>query len=101
MPAKILIKIEKIERVQERYIRWILEIDERTPGYMIREETKRKKMKTRIRRRAIVFEKKLEKRRGTLWARRCWEEIKKREKRRGLEWEEQRKEFYQESTSME
>jgi len=28
--------------IQERYIRWVLE--ERTPGYMVREEGKRDKM---------------------------------------------------------
>lgn len=35
--------------MQERYIRWVLEIDGRTPGYMVREEGKKEKMRTRTR----------------------------------------------------
>lgn len=48
---------EKIERMQERYIRWVLGIDGRTPRY-IREEGKREKMRTRLGRRAMEYEKK-------------------------------------------
>jgi len=87
---------EKVERLQERYIRWILGVEGRTPGYMVREEGKRDKMRTRMGRRAIAYEEKLERGEGTLWARRCWEEIKERGNRRGSVWEEQRKSFYEE-----
>lgn len=32
---------EKMERLQERYLRWLLGVDRRTPEYMVREEMQR------------------------------------------------------------
>jgi len=61
---------------------------------MVREEGKRDKMRTRLGKRAMGYEEKLERGEGSEWARRCWEEIKKRGEERGSRWEEQRKEFY-------
>jgi len=55
---------EKIERLQERYTRWVLEVNGRTPEYIIKEEGKRKKMRTRMGRRTIKRNKKEEKRVG-------------------------------------
>ena len=52
-----------------------------TPGYMVREEWQRGKMRERAGRRAWGFEKRLEEGKGSSLARRCWEEI--RDKRRG------------------
>ena len=43
---------KEIEGIHERFIRWTLGVDWRTPGYMIREEVKRDKMRTRAGRRA-------------------------------------------------
>jgi len=74
----------------------VLGVKRRTPGYMIREEGKRDKMRTKMGRRAIAYEERLERRGGTLWARRCWEEINKRGEKRESIWEEQRKSFYEE-----
>lgn len=59
-------------------MRWVLEVDESSPGYMMRKKEKREKLNTRMGRRAIVYEKRLEKGGETIWVRRCWEEIKKR-----------------------
>jgi len=28
-----------VERIQERYTRWVLGVKDRTPGYLVREET--------------------------------------------------------------
>lgn len=50
---------EEIERLEERYMKWVLELERRTPGYMIREEIKRGKLKERAGRRAWGFEKRL------------------------------------------
>ncbi|XP_012231352.2 uncharacterized protein [Linepithema humile] len=36
---------EKMEKLEEKYIKWVLGVDGRTPGYMIREELKRKKLR--------------------------------------------------------
>lgn len=80
-------------RGQERYVRWMLGVDGRTPGYMIRKEGKREKMRTRLEKKAVRFKDKLERGGASLWARRCWEEIK-REEGRGSTWEKQRKSFY-------
>lgn len=48
-----------MEKLQERYMRWVLKVDGRIPGYMIREEGKREKM--RLGSRAVRYKKKLEK----------------------------------------
>jgi len=46
-------KREGIDRVEERYIRCVLGIDARSPGYMAREELQREKMKSSVGRRAF------------------------------------------------
>lgn len=53
----------KVERLQEKYIRWLLGMNRRSPGYMVREEGKREKMKTRLGRRAMGYEERLVERR--------------------------------------
>ena len=35
---------EEVERVQERYVRWSLGVDWRTPGYMVREGNEEKEV---------------------------------------------------------
>lgn len=51
-------------------------------------------MRGRMARRAWRYEKKLDKEKGGVLARRCWEEIKERGRERGWsEWEEERKGF--------
>lgn len=70
-------KREKIERVEEKILRWILGVDWRTPWYMITEEMQRDKLKGRAARRAWNFEKKLEEGKGGGLTRKCLEEIKK------------------------
>jgi len=72
-----------MERMQERYIRWILGVNWRTPGYMVREETQRDLLRLRAGIRAWRFEDRLERGEGNKLARSCLEEIKEREK--GLE----------------
>lgn len=34
---------EKMEKLEERYMRWVMEVDRTTPGYLIREEIQREK----------------------------------------------------------
>ncbi|EZA49254.1 hypothetical protein X777_12463 [Ooceraea biroi] len=48
-------------------------VEGRTPGY-IREEETRGKLRTRLRRRAMGYEKKLAEGGGSMWARTCWKE---------------------------
>jgi len=87
---------EKVERLQERYIRWVLEVDGRTPGYIVKEERKRKKMRTRLGRRAMGYEEKIEKGGGSECVKICWEEIRKRGEKELSRWETKRRDFYRE-----
>jgi hypothetical protein len=45
-----------VERVQEKYLRWVLEVDRETPGYIVREECKRSKLRVKAGKRAAKFE---------------------------------------------
>jgi hypothetical protein len=58
---------EEVERLGERYLRWVLGVNARTPGYLVREELQREKMRSRAGRRAWLFEKKLEGGKGANW----------------------------------
>lgn len=71
-------------------------MDERTSRYIVREEDKREKIRTKMGRRAIRYEERLEKGGDNRWARKCWEVVKKRGEENGSVWEEQRKGFYKE-----
>lgn len=84
-----------MEKVQEKYIRWLLGRGENAMRYMVKKEGKRDKLRMRMGRRAVRFEEKLEAGGRTEWARRCWE-IKGRKDIVWSEWEEQRKDFYKE-----
>ena len=55
---------EEVERVQEKFVRWTLGVDWRTPGYMVREEVKRMKLRTWAGRRAWRYEEKLSRGQG-------------------------------------
>lgn len=68
----------KMERVEERFLKWILGGDRRTPGYMVREELKRDKLRGRAARRAWNFEKGLEEGKGDKLTKVCLDKIKKR-----------------------
>ncbi|XP_043263555.1 LOW QUALITY PROTEIN: uncharacterized protein LOC122403853 [Colletes gigas] len=84
---------EEMERMQERFLRWSLGVDWRTPGYMVREETKRKKLRTWAGERAGRYEEKLSRGEGGELARWCLEEIREREREGGEElsaWERDR-----------
>lgn len=75
---------------------WILEIDKRTPKYMVREKAKKEKMRTRLGRRAMGYEEKLEKGGRNKWATKCWEAVRRKEKGEDSKWEKQRRNFYRE-----
>lgn len=60
---------EEIERIEERYLRWILGMDNKTPEYMVREELQRDKIKGRAGTRTWGFERRMEKRKRSELAR--------------------------------
>lgn len=57
-----------MERFQERYLRWLLRVERHTPGYLIREELQREKLKDRASMKAWGYERKLEKGKGEVLA---------------------------------
>ncbi|XP_068993226.1 golgin subfamily A member 6-like protein 24 [Neodiprion pinetum] len=87
-----------VEAVQDRFLRWTLGVDGRTPGYLVREELQREKLRIRAGRRAWNFERKLERGEGSELARRCWEEIRDKAEagRQGSRWERERESFFAE-----
>lgn len=87
---------EAVERVHERYLRWLLGISRMTPGYMVREELQREKLRTRAGR-AWRMEERLAEGRGSELTRGCWEEVREKTGREGLsEWERERQSFFEE-----
>jgi hypothetical protein len=51
---------EEVERVQENYyLRWVLGVDRETPGYIVREECKRNRLRVKAEKRAAKFEDKI------------------------------------------
>lgn len=41
-----------MERMEKRYLRWVFGVDRRTPGYLVREELQKDKLRGRAERRA-------------------------------------------------
>lgn len=55
-------KEREVEVLQKRYLRWVIGVKKRAPGYLIREELQREKLRARAGIRAGNFKKRLEKR---------------------------------------
>ena len=74
-----------IERLHERFLRWTLDVDWRTSGYVLREELQR--WKTRLRAGKLAWE-----------YERCWEQVIRNEASRGErnKWEEEREKLFTE-----
>lgn len=88
---------EELERIQDRFLKWVTGVERSTPGYMVREELQRDKLMGRAGMRAWGYERKLDEGKGGELARWCWEELRERAKR-GLvvgEWEKERGEYYE------
>ncbi|XP_067203031.1 uncharacterized protein [Linepithema humile] len=62
---------EMMKKLEERYLKWVLGVDGRTPGYMVREELKREKLRGRAGKRAWEFERRLEEGKGSDLAKKC------------------------------
>jgi len=73
-------------------------VEGRTPGYMVREELQRGKLRGRAGRRAWELEERMAEGRGSILAQRCWQEMRDRMLRgRELsEWEKEREQFFRE-----
>lgn len=88
---------ERVEKLEERYLRWVLGVEGRTPGYLVREELQRDKLEGRAGRRALGFEKRLEEGKGSKLARKCMREWRERWRKGKIRegWEEERKDFFE------
>jgi hypothetical protein len=49
----------KVERVQQKYLRWVLGVHKETPGYIIKKECKRNRLRVKAEKRAATFEDKM------------------------------------------
>ena len=81
-----------LEEIQERYIRWCLELDRCTPGYMAREECKRDKLRIEAGVRCLKFEEKVRSNVKQKLFIACWKEISKQE-RETSRWTEMRRDY--------
>lgn len=88
--------MDRIER--ERYLRWLLGVEGRMPGYLIREELQREKLRIRAGRKAWGWEKRMREGKGSEIARRCMEEMRERcgKRRASSSWEKDRRNFFEE-----
>ncbi|CAD6215484.1 GSCOCG00011223001-RA-CDS, partial [Cotesia congregata] len=68
---------EEMERIQERYLRWVLGVSRRVGGYLVREELQRDQLESRAGLRAWSYEKRIEGGGGSI-AWRCRMEMRKR-----------------------
>jgi hypothetical protein len=68
---------EEVERVQEKYLRWVLGVDRETPGYIVREECKRSKLRGKAGKRAAKFEDRMGGREECRILTECYREKKK------------------------
>lgn len=79
-------------------MKWVMGIGRYIPGYMLREELQREKLRGRAGIRAWSYEKKLGEGGGGELARLCWEELRDRAQEGKVmgKWEEERRGFYEE-----
>jgi hypothetical protein len=68
---------EEVERVQEKYLRWVLGVDRETPGYIVGEECKRSKLRVKAGKRAAKFEDRMGGREECRILTECYRENKK------------------------
>jgi hypothetical protein len=71
-----------VERVELKYLRWVLGVDRKTPGYIVREECKRGRLRVKAGKIAAKFEDKIDGREECRILTECWREKKKTRRRR-------------------
>jgi len=86
-----------LEKLEERYLRWVLGVEGSTPWYLVREELQRDKLSIRAGRRAWEYERRLRMGKGSEIARKCWEELRRRSGRGKMKsgWEGERWEYFE------
>ncbi|XP_063912037.1 uncharacterized protein LOC135128890 [Zophobas morio] len=69
----------EIEAVQEKYLRWMLGLRKETPGYIVREECKREKLRIYTGKRAVKYDERLKEREECRILYECWKEKKSKQ----------------------
>lgn len=67
-----------MDRLEEKYFKWVLGVEGRTPGYLAREELQREKLRRKAGKRAWGFKGRLRNGRGSDLVRKCLEEIREK-----------------------
>jgi hypothetical protein len=65
---------EEVEKVQEKYLKWVLGVDRETAGYIVREECKRNRMRVKAGKRTAKIEDKMDGREECRILTECWRE---------------------------
>jgi hypothetical protein len=65
------------ERVQEKYLSGVLGVDRETPGYIVRKECKRNRLRVKAVKKAAKFEEKMDGKEECRILTECWREKKK------------------------
>jgi hypothetical protein len=87
---------EDLEAVQARYLRWILELDRSTPGYIVRDECKRRKLRLETGTRAARYEEKIRKDTKSKLVKEVLREMdRKKDENGGSKWVQSRKKYYE------
>jgi hypothetical protein len=68
---------EKVEKVQEKYLRGVLVVDRETPGYIVREECKRNRLRVKAGKGAAKFDDKMDQKEECRILKECWKGKKK------------------------
>lgn len=87
-----------MEKIHERFLRWVLGVEGFTPGYLVREELQREKLQGRAERRAWGYERKLEDGRGGELAILCLAEMRgggRRGEGKSGGWEAERRGYFE------
>jgi hypothetical protein len=63
---------EEVEKVQEKYLRGVLEVDREMPGNILREECKRNRLRVKAGKRAAQFKDKMDGRQECRMLMECW-----------------------------
>lgn len=92
---------ERDRETKERYLKWVIVVDRRTPGYIIREKLQREKLRKKAGIRALRYDERLREVKGNKLARRCEEEIRKRTDKRIIEERGRKRDISQEQRDTE
>lgn len=63
---------KELERMQRKYIKWVLKLDRNTPDYIVMKETNRDDLIIKIGKRALKYEEKLKKQEKNTILGECW-----------------------------